>query len=117
MINAHALCKPDFEKFCVRVSGHILTTIRNTEINSWQFFFVMTGNVKPSLPQKSLFYEYELYYFDGDSWTSLGYRLADSNILHFDNIPLNTLLWLRNYTRGNNERPFIIKESGDIEWW
>ena len=61
--------------------------------------------------------EYELYYFDGDSWTSLGYRLADSNILHFDNIPLNTLLWLRNYTRGNNERPFIIKESGDIEWW
>lgn len=61
--------------------------------------------------------EYELYCFDGDYWTSLGYRMADSNVLHFDKIPLNTLLWLRNYTRGNNERPFIIKDNGDVEWW
>lgn len=59
MINAGALGKPDFEKFHVRVLGHILTTIRNTGINSWQFFFVLTGDGKPSLPRKNLFYEYE----------------------------------------------------------
>ena len=29
----------------------------------------------------------------------------------------NTLLWLRNYTRGNNERPFIIDDNGEIIWW
>ena len=23
----------------------------------------------------------------------------------------------RNYTRGNNERPFIISDDGEIEWW
>lgn len=61
--------------------------------------------------------EYELLFFDGNKWRSLGYRIADGNSLHYDNIPLNTLLWLRNYTRGNNERPFIIRENGEIEWW
>ena len=61
--------------------------------------------------------EYELYYFDGNSWRSLGYRKAAGNTLHYDNIPLNTLLWLHDYTRGNNERPFIVKDSYEIEWW
>ena len=61
--------------------------------------------------------EYELFYFDGQNWRSLGYERAEGNSLLYDNIPLNTLLWLRNYTRGNNERPFILKENGDIEWW
>ena len=61
--------------------------------------------------------EYELFYFNGKSWRSLGYERAEGNSLFYDNIPLNTLLWLRNYTRGNNERPFIVKENGEIEWW
>lgn len=61
--------------------------------------------------------EYELFYFDGRDWRALGHIVAETNILHYDNIPLHTLLWLRNYTRGNNERPFIIDETGDIEWW
>lgn len=61
--------------------------------------------------------EYELLFFDGKKWRSLGYQKAEGNSLHYDNIPLNTLLWMRNYTRGQNERPFIVKENGDIEWW
>jgi len=61
--------------------------------------------------------EYELFYFDGTDWMSLGCQIAESNTLHYDDIPLNTLLWLRNYTRGNNERPFILRDNGDIEWW
>ena len=61
--------------------------------------------------------EYELFYFDGTQWLSLGYQVAESNMLHYDDIPLNALLWLRNYSRGNNERPFIMKENGEIEWW
>lgn len=61
--------------------------------------------------------DYELLYFDGQKWTSLGYRRAESNSLYYDGIPLNTLLWLRNYTRGNNERPFILKENDIITWW
>lgn len=61
--------------------------------------------------------EYELFCFDRQKWSSLGYQRAEDNTLHYDDIPLNTLLWLRNYTRGNNERPFIVKENGEIEWW
>ena len=61
--------------------------------------------------------EYELLCFNGEEWYSLGYRVAEGNTLHYDNIPTNTLLWLRNYTRGNNERPFIISDDGEIEWW
>ena len=61
--------------------------------------------------------EYELYYFDGNEWRSLGYRFAEENSLHYEKIPLNTLLWLHNYTRGNNERPFILRDNYEIEWW
>ena len=61
--------------------------------------------------------EYELFFFNGTKWRSIDYEIAAGNSLHVDDIPVNTLLWLRNYTRGTNERPFIISENGDIEWW
>jgi len=61
--------------------------------------------------------EYELFCFDGTEWISLGYQKATGNSLHYGSIPLNSLLWMRNYTRGNNERPFIVRENGEIEWW
>ena len=60
---------------------------------------------------------YELLFFNGAEWCSLGCHEAEDNSLHYDRIPLNTLLWLRNYTRGTNERPFILRENGEIEWW
>ena len=61
--------------------------------------------------------EYELFYFDGEKWSSIGYNLAQTNQLHYNNIPVNTLLWLHDYTRGINERPFILRKDGVIEWW
>lgn len=61
--------------------------------------------------------EYELFFFNGIKWKSIGYQIADSNTLFYDHVPVNTLLWLRNYTRGNDERPFIIRADGTIEWW
>jgi len=61
--------------------------------------------------------KYKLLFFDNTKWQSLGYRIAEDNSIHYDSIPINTLLWLRNYTRGRNERPFIIKNDGEIEWW
>lgn len=61
--------------------------------------------------------EYELLFFDNSEWRSLGYLLADNNSLHYDSIPTNTLLWLRDYTRGNDERPFVVNENKELEWW
>lgn len=61
--------------------------------------------------------DYELLYFDGHSWQSLGYQQAQGNTLYYCNVPQNTLLWLRNYTKGRDERPFVVDESGEIMWW
>lgn len=61
--------------------------------------------------------EYELLFFSGDDWFSLGYKVSSGNSLHYDKIPTNTLLWLRNYTRGKNERPFIVSADNEIQWW
>ena len=61
--------------------------------------------------------KYELFFFNGMKWYSLGYKIAIDNRLHYDYIPTNTLLWLHNYSRGKNERPFILKDDGEIEWW
>ncbi|MBP5366170.1 MAG: hypothetical protein J6Y82_09660 [Bacteroidales bacterium] len=60
--------------------------------------------------------EYELRYWDGDRWVSTGRKTANDNSLLFDSIPSGTLLWLKNYTRGWDERPFRIDSVGNIEW-
>lgn len=66
--------------------------------------FIMPGN------------EYELLYYDLDGWQSLGCRLPKDCWLEYDNIPFNTLLWLRNHTTGIEERIFTI-ENRTIRFW
>lgn len=60
--------------------------------------------------------EYELFYWTGDRWKSLGLITANDNSLHFDNVPEGALLWLRDYTRGWDERPCLIDSKGNVEW-
>lgn len=61
--------------------------------------------------------EYELLYWNGSIWKSAGYRVADSNELVYEDIPLSCLLWIRSYTHGKDKRPFIISEEGKVDWW
>lgn len=59
---------------------------------------------------------YELFYFDR-SWISLGEQIGtDSQILIYKNAPTNALFWLRNHTRGKEERIFTY-EGGKQIWW
>lgn len=60
--------------------------------------------------------DYELFYWTGEHWESLGFRTADDNVLHYNNVPSGSLLWLRNYTRGWDERPFMVDSDGNVEW-
>ena len=60
--------------------------------------------------------EYELRYWSGSGWKSVGRQIATDNSLHFDNIPSGTLFWLKNHTRGWDERPFRVDNNGNIEW-
>lgn len=57
------------------------------------------------------------YWSSNNNWVSLGYRTASDNLLHYDSIPSGVLLWLSDLTRGWDERPFLINEQGDVEWW
>jgi len=57
---------------------------------------------------------YELFYCDRD-WKSAGKIKAAADSLVFRDIPVNTLLLLRNHTRGLDERIFIY-ENGSQLW-
>lgn len=59
---------------------------------------------------------YELKAFINGVWKSLGITEAEDNVISFSDVP-RTLLWLSNLSRGKEERPFIITDDGNIEWW
>jgi len=54
---------------------------------------------------------YELFYLSNDGWNSSGMQLAKSDSLIFENIPSNTLLYLKNHSRGVQERIFLYKDK------
>jgi len=59
--------------------------------------------------------EYELFYWE-NRWVSAGVKIAKSNKLTYDNVPKNTLFWLKNHTEGKEERIFTY-ENGRQIWW
>lgn len=61
---------------------------------------------------------YELFYFDvNNGFISLGRQEGNrEQVLHFDNVPDNAILWLRDYTRGKEERIFAYENNKQI-WW
>lgn len=61
--------------------------------------------------------EYELFYWNNAQWVSKGIRVATDNFLKYDSVPAGALMWLSNYTRGMEERCFLIDDDGNIEWW
>lgn len=58
---------------------------------------------------------YELYYWNR-GWIYVGSKIADGYSISFDNVPLNALFWLRDITKGREERPFTY-EDGHQVWW
>jgi len=60
--------------------------------------------------------DYELFYWGEKSWISAGRQTAVDTLLHYPQIPSGTLYWLRNHTRGREERPFTYENGAQI-WW
>lgn len=58
---------------------------------------------------------YELFYWK-DEWKSLGEKMATDFVLKYDSVPKGALLWLRNKTKGKEERPFTYENNKQI-WW
>lgn len=57
---------------------------------------------------------YELFVWDG-KWVSLGNKLADTYFLEYE-LPEGALFWLRNRSKGVEERIFTIQNGKQI-WW
>lgn len=58
--------------------------------------------------------QYELFYHNGaEGWKSLGSQIAVTDSLLYKNIPDNSILWLRNLSKGKEEQQFIIGENGE----
>lgn len=58
--------------------------------------------------------EYELFYWD-KKWKSLGIQIAQDTVIYY-NTPENSLLWLKNNTRGNEEHVFFINRNIKQYW-
>lgn len=56
---------------------------------------------------------YELWYWQ-DGWKSCGTCTARYEYLEFNHVPENTLLWLQNYSEGQEELPFIIRNKQQL---
>lgn len=59
---------------------------------------------------------YELFYFSEDGWKSLGIQMGEGDCLTYHNVPSGALFWLRNLTRGVEERIFTY-DNGKQIWW
>lgn len=59
--------------------------------------------------------QYELFYWD-DKWISLGNKKAEDYELKYNNVPENTVLWLRNLTRGIEEELFTYRNNKQYFW-
>lgn len=60
---------------------------------------------------------YELFYMNKGTWTSLGKQIArEDDRLLYKGIPQGALYWLRDYTRGTEERIFEINKDNQVIW-
>lgn len=59
---------------------------------------------------------YELFYWGNGHWNSLGKQKANTVTLEYKNVPTGALYWLRDLTKGEEERIFTY-ENGKQIWW
>lgn len=53
---------------------------------------------------------YQLFYYD-NGWVIFDTIVAEKNFLSFENVPSNTLYWLRNISHGEEELPFFYDDN------
>ena len=59
---------------------------------------------------------YELFYWNGQGWSSLGKQEAANICLRFRNVPSGGLYWLRDLSKGKEERIFTYEQGRQV-WW
>ncbi len=59
---------------------------------------------------------YELYYWNGNEWYSLGKKTADNHVLQYQT-PANALFFLKNVTKNRMHKMPFFMESGTQQWF
>jgi hypothetical protein len=59
---------------------------------------------------------YMLDYWNGEKLISAGKQVATAPLVHFEDVPANTVYILHNLSKGNEERIFTY-ENGKQVWW
>lgn len=59
---------------------------------------------------------YELVYFGKEGWKTVAVQKAEADCIEFDSVPSGALYWLRNLTKGIEERIFTY-ENGEVRYW
>ncbi|MEI3467660.1 MAG: hypothetical protein V8Q76_01795 [Bacteroides intestinalis] len=54
---------------------------------------------------------YELLVGDDKGFNSLGMKVAEYSYIDFDSVPVNGLYWIRNHTKGREERIFTFERN------
>ncbi|MDR3218939.1 MAG: hypothetical protein LBU22_08190 [Dysgonamonadaceae bacterium] len=60
--------------------------------------------------------EYEFLYWGEKDWVSLGKQVATDTILNYKQVPSKTIYWLRDRTKGKEERPFTYEDGEQVFW-
>lgn len=60
---------------------------------------------------------YELLYYDLNGWNSLGHKMADTSYVEYSGMPKGAIFWLRNLTKGVEERVFSYGTDGKQRFW
>lgn len=59
---------------------------------------------------------YELFYADGPLFRSMGRKVAEEQHVTFDSVPSGTLYWLRDHSKGREERIFTLENERIVFW-
>jgi hypothetical protein len=59
---------------------------------------------------------YELRYWGENQWETMGRQTGTDTILIYHQAPSQTIYWLRDLTRGREERPFTYEDGRQV-WW
>ena len=57
-----------------------------------------------------------MLYYAADGWQSLGRKRAGDYFVEYGAVPAGGLYWLRNRTRGVEERVFTVQD-GRVRFW
>jgi hypothetical protein len=58
---------------------------------------------------------YELLYMNNGCWISMGVKTAiEDDVIIFNDVPKDALYWLRNHSKGKEERPFIYENGKQV---